>query len=104
MNFDFLFNGSTITFIIAFFVFFGWQAAKLAKPKWFYPIDDIDGKKKERVTEIVTLTNVGIGVVAAIILTAFGFFTNFWDSVTSFMAIMASGSVFDVLKAYNVVK
>jgi fatty acid desaturase len=101
MDFSFLFNGSTITFIIAFFVFFGWQAAKLATPKWFYPIEE---DKKKRVAEIITLVNVGIGVVAAIILTAFGFFTNFWDSVTSFMAIMGSGSVFDVLKAYNVVK
>ena len=101
MNFSFLFNGSTITFIVAFFVFFGWQAAKLAKPTWFYPVDD---KQKERVASIVTLTNVTIGVVAAIILTSFGFFTNFWDSVTSFMAIMGSGSVYDVLKAYNVIK
>lgn len=101
MDFNFLFNGSTITFIIAFVVFFGWQIAKMANPKWFYPIDD---NQKKRVAEIITMVNVGISVVAAILFTSLGYFTNFWDSLTSVLAIMGSGSVFDVLKAYKVVK
>jgi hypothetical protein len=101
MDFSFLFNGSTITFIVAFVVFFGWQAAKLGNPTWFYPIDD---NQKKRVAEIITMVNVGIGVASAVLFTSLGFFTNFWDSLTSILAIMGSGSVFDVLKAYNVVK
>lgn len=101
MNFNFMFNQSTIIFIIAFAVFFIWQIAKLITPKWFYPIDD---NQKKRVAEIITTVNTGIGVVSAIIITALGFSTNFWDSLIAVFAIMGAGSVFDVLKAYGIVK
>jgi hypothetical protein len=101
MDFNFMFNESTMIFITAFVVFFGWQIAKLANPKWFYPIDE---NQKKRVAEIITTVNTGIGVVVAIFLGAFGLSTNFWDSLIGVLAIMGSGSVFDVLKAYGVVK
>ena len=104
MNFNFLLNKDVAIFILAAILFGGWQIAKLANPKWFYPIDDIDGNKKKRVAEIINTTNIGVALIAVIIFASLGIITNFFTGLTDVFAIFAAGSFFELFKAYGVVK
>jgi hypothetical protein len=97
-------NIDVAIFLLAVVLFGAWQIAKLINPKWFYPVDDVDGKKKERVAEIITTVNLTVAVVANIFFMGFGLTTNFFTGLVGIFAVFSAGSFFELFKAYNVVK
>jgi ABC-type proline/glycine betaine transport system permease subunit len=101
MNFDFLLNKDVAIFVLAVILFGGWQIAKLANPKWFYPIDE---NQKKKVAEIINTTNIGVAIIAVIIFAGLGIVTNFFMGLTDVFAVFAAGSFFELFKAYGAVK
>ncbi len=92
MDFSFAIQDLNIlTFLMAFVVFGVWQFAKIIAKK------DFDAKT-------ITGLNTCIAVLYAVLITAFGVTINFWDLLKDVLVVMAGGSIYDVLKAYNVLK
>lgn len=91
MNFDFIIKDlSILTFLMAFVVFGGWQIAKIIT-------------KKEFDAKLITTVNGAIAVLYAVIIGSI-LGGNFWQLIVSAAAVFASGSFYDLLKAYNAVK
>lgn len=92
MNFSFIIEDLNIlTFLMAFILFGGWQLAKVIAKK------DFDAK-------LITGINTVIAVVYVVIIVALGLTTNFWDALKDVLVVMASGSIYDVLRAYGIIK
>ena len=92
MDFGFIIKDLNIlTFLMAFIVFGAWQIAKLIAKK------DFDAK-------LITGINTIVAIIYVIIIVAFGLTTNFWDALKDVLVVMAGGSIFDILKAYSLVK
>ena len=92
MDFSFAIEDLNIlTFLMAFIVFGAWQLAKIIA-------------KKDFGAKTITGVNTCIAVLYAVIITAFGLTTNFWDLLKDVLVVMAGGSIYDVLKAYHVIK
>lgn len=103
MGFDFTFalNEKFIVFILALVLFAFWQIMKLSKPNIFA---SADLKQQEKSAQLITMVNLVVAIAAAFILTGFKIVTNFWDGLGNVLIIFGSGSIFDILKAYKIVK
>lgn len=90
MDFSFIIKDLNIlTFLMAFLLFGAWQIAKIIAKKDFEP-------------KLITGVNTVVAVLYAVIIMAFGLTTNFWELLKDVLVVMASGSIYDVLKAYKV--
>jgi len=90
MDFSFIIQDLNIlTFLMAFLLFGAWQIAKIVAKKDFEP-------------KLITGVNTVVAVLYAVIIMAFGLTTNFWELLKDVLVVMASGSIYDVLKAYKV--
>ena len=90
MDFSFIIKDLNIlTFLMAFLLFGAWQIAKIVAKKDFEP-------------KLITGVNTVVAVLYAVIIMAFGLTTNFWELLKDVLVVMASGSIYDVLKAYKV--
>jgi fatty acid desaturase len=87
--------------LIGFVVFGAWQIAKLANPKFFYPLDET---AKTNVAKLITTINGAVAIVSAVFIVALGLTTNFFETIGIVGTIFSFGSFFDLLKAYNAVK
>lgn len=90
MDFTFLLNIDLLTFLLAFVVFGFWQILKIATKK------DVDPK-------IITSVNGAIAVVFAILVAGFGLDKEVFSVIVKAGAVFASGSFYDLLKAYKAV-
>jgi len=90
MDFSFLKDINVLTFLLAFVVFGFWQILKAVRKK------DIDAK-------IITSVNGAIAVVYAILVAGF-LGGSFFDIAVKAGAVFASGSFYDLLKAFNILK
>ena len=92
MDFGFIIKDLNIlTFLMAFIVFGTWQLAKFIAKK------DFDAK-------LITGINTVVAIIYVVIIIAFGLTTNFWDALKDVLVIMAGGSIYDLLKAYGLIK
>jgi hypothetical protein len=91
MDFKFLLNIDLLTFLMVFIVFGFWQILKLAIKK------EIDPK-------VITSVNGAIAIVFAVIVVGFGLDKEVFSVIVKAGAVFASGSFFDLLKAYGAVK
>ena len=92
MDFSFIIKDLNIlTFFMAFILFGAWQIAKLIA-------------KKDFNAKLITSVNVVVAIVYAVIITAVGLTTNFWDMLKDVMVVMSAGSFFALLKAYGLAK
>ena len=91
MDFKFLLNIDLLTFLLAFIVFGFWQILKIATKK------EIDPK-------IITSVNGAIAIVFAVLVAGFGLDKEVFSVIVKAGAVFASGSFFDLLKAYGAVK
>lgn len=91
MNFNFMVEDLNIlTFLMAFVVFGIWQLVKLITKKDFDP-------------KLIMGINTVVAVAYAVIIMAFGLTTNFWELLKDVLVVLSGSSIYDVLKAYNVV-
>lgn len=92
MDFNFAIRDLNIlTFLMAFVLFGAWQLAKVIAKKDFDP-------------KLIMGVNTVVAVAYAVVITAFGLTTNFWELLKDVMVVMSGSSIYDVLKAYGVVK
>jgi hypothetical protein len=91
MDFTFIIKDLNIlTFLMAFILFGAWQIAKLIAKKDFNP-------------KLIMGVNTVVAVAYVVIIVAFGFTTNFWDALKDVLVVLSGSSIYDVLKAYQVV-
>lgn len=90
MDFKFLLNIDLLTFLMVFIVFGFWQILKIATKK------DVDPK-------IITSVNGAIAVIFAVVVVGFGLDKEVFSIIVKAGAVFASGSFFDLLKAFGAV-
>ncbi len=91
MDFKFLLNIDLLTFLMVFIVFGFWEILKIIRKK------DVDAK-------IITSVNGAIAIIFAILVVALGIDKEVFSVIVKASAIFASGSFYDLLKAYKTVK
>ena len=90
MDFMFLLNIDTLTFLMVFVVFGAWQIAKIAAKKDFDP-------------KLITAVNGAVAVVYAV--AAAGLLgAEFFETALRAGSVFSAGSFYDLLKAYGAVK
>jgi hypothetical protein len=101
MNFDFLLNINLLTFLLAFVVFGIWELVKFIYRKKTATATDTG---KEIDARIIVSVNAGIAVIYAVLVVAAGLSTDVFAVLVNASAVFATGSYYDLLKAYNAVK
>jgi uncharacterized membrane protein len=92
MDYSFIIKDLNIlTFLMAFILMGSWQLAKVIAKKDFEP-------------KLVMSVNVVVAIAYVIVIMSFGLISNFWDMLKDVLVVLSASSIFDVLKAYGVVK
>ena len=91
---NFLLDINLLTFLLVFVIFGIWELVKYIYRK---------NTGKEIDLRIVTTTNGTVSIVYAVLVVAAGLSTNVFDVIVKAAAIFATGSLFDLLKAYGAI-
>lgn len=94
MDFKFLLDINLLTFLLVFIIFGLWELVKYIYRK---------KTQKEIDNRIVVSTNGAIAIMFAILVVAAGLSTNVFDVIVKAAAVFATGSFFDLLKAYGAI-
>lgn len=94
MNFKFLLDINLLTFLMVFMVFGIWELIKYLYRKNI-------GKEIDQ--RIVTTTNGAVSIIYAVLVVAAGLSTDVFDVMVKAAAVFASGSLYDLFKAYGAI-
>jgi len=101
MDFKFLLNINLLTFLLAFIVFGIWELVKFIYRK---KTKTATSTGEEVDARLIVSINAGIAVVYAVLVVAAGLSTDVFAVLVNASAVFATGSYYDLLKAYGAVK